>query len=89
MDQQPRTYRIRLFEDYSEKFRDRPLVAVLDFSPGPGLRATQGQLDALVTSLAYASGARGAQTLKYRLSIFDAESGAHVCDWPATTWHEK
>lgn len=86
MDLQPRTYLIRLFDKDYEVLRNRRNVTVLDFSPGPGLRATQGQLDALVTSLAYAAGARGPRTLDFHLAIHDAETGEPVCNWPATTW---
>jgi hypothetical protein len=86
---QPRLYRLHLMEGTyePEASRKEKHVAVLDFSAGPGLRATEGQLDALVTSLAYAAGARGAKTLKYRLAVHDAETGEFVCSWPATTWH--
>lgn len=86
MDLQPRTYRIRIFDKTYEVFADRPYVSVLDFSPGPGLRATQGQLDSLVTSLARAAGARGPKTLDFHLMVCDAETGVVVCHWPATTW---
>lgn len=86
---QPTTYRIRLYDgDYEvEMSRRREYVYTLDFSAGPGLRATEGQLDALVSSLAYAAGARGPRTLNYRLAVHDAVTGEFVCSWPATTWH--
>jgi hypothetical protein len=88
---QPRTYQLRLMEgSYElESSRKNRYVAVLDFSAGPGLRATESQLNALVTSLAYAAGARGVQTLKYRLAVHDADSGEFVFSWPATTWHDE
>lgn len=86
MDLQPRTFRVRVYDKNYEVLRDRPYVAVLDFSPGPGLRATQGQLDSLVTSLAYAAGARGPRTLDFHLVVCDAEDGVTVCHWPATSW---
>lgn len=87
---QPRSYRLRLLDgDYEvEMSRKRKYVYVLDFSAGPGLRTTEGQLDSLVSSLAYAAGARGPKTLNYRLAVHDAESGEFVCSWPATTWRD-
>ena len=85
---QPRTYRIRIYRDNSERFRDRNYQAVLDFSPGPGLRATQGQLDGLVQALAYTDGARGKRFLDYYLAVHDAATNDLQCHWPATTWIE-
>lgn len=86
---QPRTYHLRLMDGSmeTESSRKHKYLTVLDFSTGPGLRATEGQLNALVTSLAYAAGARGVRTLQYRLAVHDAETGEFVCSWPATTWH--
>lgn len=83
---QPRKYRIRLFDKNYEVLTDRRYAAVLDFSVGPGLRATEGQLDALVQALAYAAGARGPRTLDFRLRVEDWESQEPMCDWPAKTW---
>ncbi len=85
---QPRTYRIRLYDGHMEVNRNRPDVAVLDFSPGPGLLATKGQLDGLVQALAYAAGARGPKTLAYYLAIHNELTGELECTWPATTWLE-
>jgi hypothetical protein len=86
MDPQPRRYRVHIFDDNYEVLSNRQYAAVLDFSPGPGLRATEGQLDALVQSLAYAAGARGPKTLKFYLLVSDWESGETACHWPAKTW---
>lgn len=86
MNPQPTRYRIRLFKKNAEVFYDRPYAAVLDFAAGPGLRATEGQLDGLVQSLAYAAGAREADTLNYRLVVCDWDTDRVVCNWPATTW---
>jgi hypothetical protein len=86
VDSQPRTYRIRIFDNDFEVLSHRRYVAVLDFSPGPGLRATEGQLDALVQSLAYAAGARGPKTLGFHLVVEDPETGTSQCNWPAKTW---
>ena len=86
MDPQPRRHRIRLFEKNYEVLRDRKYAAVLDFSPGPGLRATEGQLDGLVQSLAYAAGARGPKTLDYYLAVHDWATDELQCHWPAKTW---
>lgn len=83
---QPRTYRIRLFESSYEHLRDRKFVAILDFSPGPMLRATEGQLDALAMTLTYQAGARGLKTLNYYLAVHDSETGELQCHWPAKTW---
>lgn len=83
---QPCKYRIRVFEKNYEVHRDRLYVAVLDFSAGPGLRATEGQLDALVQALAYAAGARGPKALDFYLVVQDWESGDLMCHWPAKTW---
>lgn len=85
---QPRTYSIRLYRDETERLRGRKYVAVLDFSYGPGLRATEGQLDGLVQSLAYADGARGKRTLDYYLAVHDSVTGELYCHWPAKTWVE-
>lgn len=85
---QPHTYRIRLYRDDYERLQSRRYVAVLDFSPGPMLRATEGQLDGLVQSLAYADGARGPRTLTYYLTVHDDVTGDLHCHWPAKTWVE-
>ena len=85
---QPRSYRIRLYRDNSERFRDRSYQAVLDFSPGPGLRATEGQLDGLVQALSYTDGARGKRCLDYYLAVYDAATNDLICHWPAKTWLE-
>lgn len=86
---QPRTYRIRLYRDKDyERLSSRQNIAVLDFSAGPGLRATQGQLDGLVQSLAWTDGARGPRTLDYYLAVHDEVTGDLRCHWPATTWLE-
>lgn len=87
MDPQPRLFRIRLFNKTYEELSDRDYVASLDFSPGPGLRATEGQLDALVQSLAYAAGARGVQTLDFYLVVQDRATGELQCHWPAKGWY--
>lgn len=86
MDPQPRTYRIRIFDNDYEVLTQRRYVAALDFSAGPGLRATEGQLDALVQSLAYAAGARGPRALNFHLVVEDAATGILQCNWPAKTW---
>jgi hypothetical protein len=87
--QQPRTYRIRLFRDNdNQRLTHRQDIAVLDFSAGPGLRATQGQLDGLVQSLAYADNARGSRTLDYYLGVYEENSNDRRYTWPATTWLE-
>jgi hypothetical protein len=86
MDPQPRTYRIRIFDNDYEVLTHRRYVAPLDFSPGPGLRATEGQLDTLVHSLAYAAGARGPRTLDFHLVVEDPVTGTLYCNWPAKTW---
>ncbi len=85
---QPRTYSIHLYRDGTQRLRDRKYVAVLDFSFGPGLRGTEGQLDGLIQSLAYADGARGKRTLDYYLAVIDSASGDVFCHWPAKTWLE-
>ena len=86
MDPQPRTYRIRIYDKNYEVLSDRNTMAVLDFSAGPGLRATEGQLDSLVQSLAYAAGARGPRTLEFHLRVEDWQTREHICNWPAKTW---
>jgi hypothetical protein len=83
---QPSTYRIRLYDGDYEVLTDRKVMAVLDFTAGPGLRATEGQLDALVQSLAYAAGARGPHTLNYHLVVEDWDTREKKCNWPAKTW---
>jgi hypothetical protein len=88
MQTQPRLYRIRVFNKNYEELSDRQYVASLDFSPGPGIRATEGQLDALVQSLAYAAGARGAQTLDFYLVVEDPDTGTLQCHWPAKGWYD-
>lgn len=88
MDPQPRTYRIRIFDKHREVLDNRQYLAVLDFSPGPGLRATEGQLDAHIQSLAYAAGARGPKTLDFHLVVQDWQTGKTYCNWPAKTWVE-
>jgi hypothetical protein len=88
MDQQPRRYRIRIYDNDYEVLSSRQYAAVLDFSPGPGLRATEGQLDGLVQSLAYTTGARGPKTLTYYLAVLDWTTGELQCHWPAKTWLE-
>lgn len=83
---QPRRYRIRVFDKNYEVLRDRQYAAVLDFDPGPGLRATEAQLDNLVHSLAYAAGARGVRTLDFHLAVEDWDTKEQLCNWPATSW---
>ncbi|MGX6605686.1 hypothetical protein ACWKSP_26665 [Micromonosporaceae bacterium Da 78-11] len=87
MNPQPSRYRIHVYKKNTEVFYDQRIAAVLDFSNGPGLRATQGQLDGLVMSLAWAAGARDEDTLNYRLAIHDWDNDRLQMDWPATTWH--
>lgn len=89
MHPQPRRYRIRIFDNNYEVLADRKYAAVLDFSPGPGLRATEGQLDGLAQSLTYAAGARGTKTLNFYLAVSDWETGEVQCHWPAKTWVES
>jgi hypothetical protein len=88
--QQPHTYRIRLYRgDASyERLSNKEYVAVLDFSPGPMLRATEGQLDALILALPYAEGVRGRETLQYFLGVHDPVTNELQCHWPAKTWLE-
>jgi hypothetical protein len=89
MNPQPSRYRIRLFKKNREVFDSQPpIAAVLDFSPGPGLRATDGQLDGLVQSLAWRDGARGRDTLNYYLVISDWATDQNPQQWPAKTWLE-
>jgi hypothetical protein len=85
---QPRTYRIRLFEDGYEHLRDRKFIAVLDFGSGPMLRATEGQLDALAEVLPYQVGARGKKALKFYLAVHDDATDEFYRHWPAKTWVE-
>lgn len=87
MNLQPARYRVRLFKKNTEVFYDRHYAAVLDFSAGPGLRATEGQLDGLVQSLAWAAGARDEDTLNYYLAVHDWDDDRLQCHWPAKTWH--
>lgn len=89
MEPQPRQYRIRLFDREREMPVNPPYAAVLDFTPGPGLRATEGQLDALVQALAYAAGARREKVLNFRLIVQDWVTGQQVCSWPAKTWPDS
>lgn len=84
--QQPRRYRIRVFDQGAEVLTDREYMAVLDLTAGPGLRAAEGQLDALLLSLAYADGARGERVRGYRLRVEDWTTRDFVCDWPAKSW---
>lgn len=86
--QQPRTYLVRLHKRNREALDGREYTTVLDFSPGPGLRATHGQLDGIVQALAWTDGARGPETLHYRLEIFDPEDRKNIRHWPATSWRE-
>lgn len=88
MDQQPRPYRIRLYDRGAEVLAERRYLAPLDLTPGPGLLATKGQLDALLLSLAYADGARGERVRGYHLRVDDWNTQETVCDWPATSWPE-
>jgi hypothetical protein len=87
--QQPRTYRIRLFEGgYQEHLKGEHHIAILDFSAGPGLLATKGELNGLIQALAWKAGARGEKTLTFHLSIEDETTGDRRCTWPATTWFD-
>lgn len=87
MHPQPRCYRIRLFKKTNrEALNGQEYTYVLDFSPGPGLRATQGQLEALVQALAHKDGARGKDMLNYHLEVEDYEDKRQKKLWPATTW---
>lgn len=85
---QPRRYRIRVFDRDREVLTTREWMAVLDFTDGPQLRATEGQLDALLQSLAYANGARGEKVRGYHLDVEEWGTGQVVCCWPAKTWPE-
>ena len=85
---QLRTYRIRLWKGGYERLTDRHELAILDFTPGPGLWATQGQLDALVQALAHCDGARGPKVLDYNLAIHDEATGDLRGTWQATRWHD-
>jgi hypothetical protein len=89
MNPQPSRYRIRLHDKRNrEVFYDQKLAAVLDFSPGPGLRATEGQLDGLVQSLAWRAGARGPDTLDYYLAVSDWDTDTNPFHWPAKNWFQ-
>lgn len=86
---QPRRYRIRVYDRDREVLTLRQYMAVLDFTSGPQLRATEGQLDGLLQSLAYADGARGEKVLGYHLDVEEWEPPHdRVCCWPAKTWPE-
>lgn len=85
-----RRYRVRLYERNRDITPgEAPIMAALDFTDGPGLRTTEGQLNELVTSLSYAAGMRGERTLQCHLRVEDWESGRVVCMWPATSWKEQ
>lgn len=86
--QQPRPYRIRLYVADAEVRTEWRYLAPLDLSPGPGLLAAKGLLDALLLSLAYADGARGERVRGYHLRVEDWNTQEFVCDWPATSWPE-
>lgn len=86
--QQPRPYRIRLYERGAEVHLDRQYMAALDLTAGPGLREAEGKLDALLLSLAHADGARGERVSGYHLRVEDWHTGEFVCDWPARHWPE-
>lgn len=83
---QPRQYRIRVYDRDQEVLAGQHYMAALDFTPGPSLRATEGQLDALLQSLAYANGARGEKVRGYHLRVDEWPTGQLVCHWPAKTW---
>jgi len=85
---QPRTYRIRLYRGDYERLTGRNTVAVLDFSPGPGLWATHGHLDGLVQALARNDGANGQKVLDYHLAVHDEATDDLRCHWQATRWLE-
>lgn len=86
---QPRRYRIHVYNGRHEVLTERDYMAALDFTDGPQLRATEGQLDALLQSLAYADGARGEKVRGYHLDIHEwNEPHRKVCCWPAKTWPE-
>lgn len=89
MSPQPRRYRIRVYDQGAEVLHGRQYAAVLDLTPGPGLRAAEAQLDALVQTLAYADGARGRRVLGYHLTVEDPDTGEELFDWPAKTWPDR
>lgn len=86
MDAQPRRYHIRVFDRDREVLADRQYLAVLDLTAGPALRASEGKLDALIQSLAYAAGARGDKVRGYHLLVEDWTTKQFECHWPANTW---
>jgi hypothetical protein len=85
---QPRLYRIRVFDRDREVLTDRHYMVPLDLAAGPGLRATEGVLDAYLQALAHANGARGERVLGYFLRVEDPDTSRRVLDWPAKTWPE-
>ncbi len=88
MTAQPRCYRIRLFRKNREVgYGDEHLAVVLDLNPGPGLWATKGELNGLVQALAWADGARGEDTLNYRLAVHDWDTDRLIMHWHATNWN--
>jgi hypothetical protein len=85
LDQQPRRYRIRVYDDGAEVLTDREYVAVLDLTPGAGLRQTEAKLDDLAQTLARADGARGDRVGRYYLAVHDRETDEFEFHWPAKT----
>jgi hypothetical protein len=82
--QQPRRYRARLYEGTREVYAQRRYLAVLDFTPGVGLRTTQAQLDELLITLAAGDGGHGDKIRRYHLRVEDWDTGNFECDWAAT-----
>lgn len=87
---QPRKYRLRIYREYEEVLTTREYLAVLDFSNGPQLRATEGVLDAYLQTLAYAAGARGDKVRDYHLDVVEWDDNSRVvCCWPAKSWPDR
>jgi hypothetical protein len=82
--QQPRRYQVRLYDGTREVYPKRRYLAVLDFTPGVGLRTTQGQLDELLISLAAEDGGHGDKLRRYHLLVEDWTTGEFECHWAAT-----
>lgn len=78
--QQPRLYQLRVFAGDVEIFVSRRYVAILDLSPGAGLRTAKNELDALLYRLATLD-AVDADITNYRLLVTDVTT-ADKFDWP-------
>ena len=81
---QPRLYRVRLFEGPYEVLSGALYPVVLDLTPGPALEESHHRLDELLRSLLRIANVKPAKVRLHSLDIGDWDSGISLFKWPVT-----